>query len=93
MITQEIPIEDKLSLYITMEPDIFGMEEVVVIKPIRDMDACTLCGICETFCPSICITVGDDEMLPENLDSLNNIQAFLKRKKGSDNMVGSEKAA
>ena len=37
------------------------MEEVVVIKPVRDADACTQCGICETFCPSICITVGDDE--------------------------------
>lgn len=26
------------------------------------------------------ITIEDDELLPENLDSLNNIDAFLKRK-------------
>lgn len=26
------------------------------------------------------ITINDDELLPENLDSLNNIDAFLKRK-------------
>ena len=27
------------------------------------------------------IKIEDEEMLPENLDSLNNIDAFLKRKK------------
>ena len=37
------------------------MEEIVVIKPVRDTDICTLCGICETFCPSVCITVGHDK--------------------------------
>lgn len=35
--------------------------EGVVIKPIRDVDECTMCRICESFCPSLCITVGDDE--------------------------------
>lgn len=28
------------------------------------------------------IKIEDDELLPENLDSLNNIDAFLKRKLG-----------
>lgn len=28
------------------------------------------------------IKINDDELLPENLDSLNNIDAFLKRKLG-----------
>jgi len=27
-----------------------------------------------------CIKINDDELLPENLDSLKNIDAFLKRK-------------
>ena len=39
------------------------MEEVVVVKPIRDADKCIMCGICESFCPSSCITVSDDEEL------------------------------
>ena len=29
------------------------------------------------------IKINDDELLPENLDSLNNIDAFLKRKLSS----------
>jgi len=29
------------------------------------------------------IRVGDDEMVPENLDSLDNIAAFLARKRGA----------
>jgi acyl carrier protein len=29
------------------------------------------------------IKINDDELLPENLDSLNNIDAFLKRKTAS----------
>ncbi|MCC7074837.1 MAG: acyl carrier protein [Deltaproteobacteria bacterium] len=33
----------------------------------------------ETFA----ITVGDEEMLPENLDSVANISAFVARKSGS----------
>lgn len=37
------------------------MGEGVVIKPIRDVDGCTMCGICEPFCPSLCITVGNDK--------------------------------
>jgi acyl carrier protein len=28
------------------------------------------------------ISVGDDDLTPENLDSLNNLQAYLKRKMG-----------
>lgn len=39
------------------------MAEYVVIKPIRDVDTCNMCGICESFCPSSCITVSDDEDL------------------------------
>lgn len=27
-------------------------------------------------------SVGDEEMLPENFDSLDNIEAFVRRKKG-----------
>jgi acyl carrier protein len=29
------------------------------------------------------IKVGDDEMLPENLDSLESVERFLQRKRGS----------
>jgi len=29
------------------------------------------------------IRIEDEEMLPENMDSLNNVAAFLERKKGS----------
>jgi acyl carrier protein len=29
------------------------------------------------------IRIGDDEMVPENLDSLDNIAAFLARKRGA----------
>ena len=39
------------------------MEEVVVVKPIRDAEVCIMCGTCESFCPSSCITVSDDEGL------------------------------
>ena len=39
------------------------MEEVVIVKPLRDAEACVMCGTCELFCPSSCITVSDDEDL------------------------------
>jgi len=29
------------------------------------------------------IQIGDDDMVPENLDSLNAIEAFVQRKKGT----------
>ena len=37
------------------------MEKTVFMRPFRDADACTVCGICELFCPSLCITAGDHD--------------------------------
>lgn len=31
---------------------------------------------------SFAITVADEEMMPENLDSLDNIEAYVRRKRG-----------
>jgi pyruvate ferredoxin oxidoreductase delta subunit len=36
------------------------MAEVVIIKPIVDVEKCTLCETCLPFCPDSCITAGDD---------------------------------
>ena len=30
------------------------------------------------------ISIEDDELLPENLDSLNNVEKFIKRKRSND---------
>jgi len=36
-----------------------------VFKPIFDYETCTVCGICQSFCPEACITLVDERYTPD----------------------------
>lgn len=65
---------------------LFGNEDMMIAPDESFMESGIIdsLGITELveFCENTYgITIGDEELIPENLDSLNNIAAFIKRKK------------
>jgi acyl carrier protein len=71
-----------VSMFLTEAGTVLGDDDSLLQLQIVDSTGfLELVGFLET---TFAIKVSDDEMLPENLDSLGAIEAFLARKLGSE---------
>jgi acyl carrier protein len=59
-----------------------GLEESTSFLDEGIVDSTGILELIEFISEEFSITVEDEELVPENLDSINNVTAFIGRKKG-----------
>lgn len=59
-----------------------GLEESTSFLDEGIVDSTGILELIEYISEEFDITVEDDELVPENLDSINNVSAFIGRKQG-----------
>lgn len=59
-----------------------GLEDEISFLDNGIIDSMGILELVEYIYEEFEITIADDELLPENLDSINNIAQFLQRKNG-----------
>ena len=59
-----------------------GLEESTSFLDEGIVDSTGILELIEYISEEFGITVEDDELIPENLDSINNVSAFIGRKRG-----------
>jgi acyl carrier protein len=59
-----------------------GLEESTSFLDEGIVDSTGILELIEFISEEFSITVDDEELVPENLDSINNVTAFIGRKKG-----------
>jgi acyl carrier protein len=59
-----------------------GLEESTSFLDEGIVDSTGILELIEYISEEFGITVEDDELVPENLDSINNVSAFIGRKRG-----------